>query len=112
MKNRYSYGQSLINNLADERRYEFTLTGKFEDVIGNSLKIFFFSFACWFVYDQFKFDTTPREFTIAKFSAIRQLGSSSALMMHYYRAIRIEVFVRCFHQNRLFSIRPHKKNSW
>ena len=42
MKNRYSYGQSLINNLVDERRYEFTLTGKFEDVIGNSLKILFF----------------------------------------------------------------------
>ena len=40
MKNRYSYAQSLINNLCDEKRYEFTLTGKFEDVIGNKLNKF------------------------------------------------------------------------
>ena len=39
MKSKYSYAQSLINNLCDEKRYEFTLTGKFEDVIGNKLRI-------------------------------------------------------------------------
>ena len=39
MKNRYSGAQSVINSLTDERRYEFTLTGKFEDVIGQHAEV-------------------------------------------------------------------------
>ena len=40
MKNKHTYAQGVINSLCDEKRYEFTLTGKFEDVIGNHFKIF------------------------------------------------------------------------
>ena len=35
MKSRYSRAKNIINNLCDEKRYEFILTGKFEDVIGK-----------------------------------------------------------------------------
>ena len=46
MKNRYSSAQSVINSLCDEKRYEFTLTGKFEDVVGNQFNIFSRLFVC------------------------------------------------------------------
>ena len=39
MKNRYSGAQDVINLLTDERRYEFTLTGKFDDVIGQHAEV-------------------------------------------------------------------------
>ena len=35
MKSRYPRAKNIINNLCDEKRYEFILTGKFEDVIGK-----------------------------------------------------------------------------
>ena len=34
MKQKYSYARSIINLLANEKYYEFTLTGQFEDVHG------------------------------------------------------------------------------
>ncbi|XP_048586611.1 aerolysin-5-like [Nematostella vectensis] len=39
MKARYSNAQPLINALTDESKYEFTLTGQFEDVIGHHVDI-------------------------------------------------------------------------
>ena len=42
MRQKYSYAQSLINNLVNKGKYEFTLSGKFEDVIGNDASIHFF----------------------------------------------------------------------
>ncbi|XP_048576422.1 uncharacterized protein LOC5514381 [Nematostella vectensis] len=39
MKARYSHAQTLINALTDESKYEFTLTGQFEDVIGHHVDI-------------------------------------------------------------------------
>ena len=42
MKQKYSYANSLINNLVNEGKYEFTLTGKFEDIIGNDASIEFY----------------------------------------------------------------------
>ncbi|XP_001639919.2 aerolysin [Nematostella vectensis] len=39
MTSRYQYAQSLINQLADERLYEFTLTGQFEDVVGQDASV-------------------------------------------------------------------------
>ncbi|XP_005096128.1 aerolysin-like [Aplysia californica] len=39
MKQRYTYGQNVINRLTREGRYEFTLTGKFDDVAGNDVQI-------------------------------------------------------------------------
>ncbi|XP_028394008.1 uncharacterized protein LOC114518245 [Dendronephthya gigantea] len=39
MKNRYTSAQSIINTLVDEKLYEFTLTGKFEDVIGQHAEV-------------------------------------------------------------------------
>ncbi|EDO41900.1 predicted protein [Nematostella vectensis] len=39
MKARYSHAQILINALTDESKYEFTLTGQFEDVIGHHVDI-------------------------------------------------------------------------
>jgi hypothetical protein len=44
MKNRYQNAQGVINALTDEKRYEFTLTGKFEDVIGIYIYIIPVSF--------------------------------------------------------------------
>ena len=35
MKSRYSGAQGVINSLSNEGMYEFTLTGEFEDVIGQ-----------------------------------------------------------------------------
>ena len=40
MKNRYSSAQAIINALVDEKLYEFTLTGKFEDVVGKGFQVF------------------------------------------------------------------------
>ena len=34
MKQKYSYARSVINLLTNEKYYEFTLTGQFEDVHG------------------------------------------------------------------------------
>ena len=42
MKQKYGYANSLINNLVNEGKYEFTLTGKFEDIIGNDASIEFY----------------------------------------------------------------------
>ena len=39
MKQRYRSAQRVINTLTDERYYEFTLTGKFEDVLGTHADI-------------------------------------------------------------------------
>ena len=39
MKQRYDDAQYYIDQLTDEGHYEFTLTGKFEDVVGNDADI-------------------------------------------------------------------------
>ena len=42
MKQRWSHANTLIKNLVNEGKYEFTLTGKFEDIIGNDASVHFF----------------------------------------------------------------------
>ena len=39
VKQRYSHAENLINNLVSEGKYEFTLTGKFEDIMGSDASI-------------------------------------------------------------------------
>ena len=41
MKEKYSNAKTLIEDLVNEAKYEFTLNGKFEDVIGTNAAIHF-----------------------------------------------------------------------
>ena len=39
LKQKYTYTDDLIKSLVDQGKYEFTLTGKFEDIMGNDISV-------------------------------------------------------------------------
>ena len=93
MINRYSWARNVINSLTDERRYEFTLTGKFEDVIGKKS-------LCFFLFVVFAFPWQNNAlfinfwYQIAKFSAKRE--DLSGMCVEIFLCSLAEIYIMPF----------------